>query len=171
MPPRDEVAKLSPKRRHGTWVILLSFVAALLLTGLALPDWAVHWRPAWVAMTLAYWCLALPERVGLGAAWLAGLVLDAHTGALLGQNALSLVALAYLALRMNRQLRVFPLLQQSLCLALCLLALQGFAWWARHLAGVPPQHWTFLMPAVTSAMAWPLLFVVLRALRRKYRIV
>lgn len=161
---------LSPNRRNGSWVILLSFVAALLLTGLALPDWAVHWRPAWVAMTLAYWCLALPERVGIGAAWLLGLILDAHTGALLGQNALSLSALAYLVLRMNRQIRVFPLLQQSLCIALCLLALQGFALWANQIAGTPPQHWTFWMPAVTSALVWPLLFAVLRAARRKYRV-
>jgi rod shape-determining protein MreD len=51
------------------WIIALSLVIALMLTALPLPEWAVNWRPAWVAMVLIYWCMALPERVGIGVRW------------------------------------------------------------------------------------------------------
>ena len=37
-------------RRHGSWVIVLTFIIALTLTALPLPEWAELWRPAWAAM-------------------------------------------------------------------------------------------------------------------------
>lgn len=61
-------------RHHGGWVILLSFIIALLLTTIPLPGLLADWRPAWVAMMLIYWCIVLPERVGVGIAWLLGLI-------------------------------------------------------------------------------------------------
>ena len=36
------------------WVIGLTFVIALMLTAMPLPQWASAWRPAWVAMVLVY---------------------------------------------------------------------------------------------------------------------
>ena len=67
-------------RRHGTGVIVLTFVIALLLTVIPLPDWARYLRPDWVGLVLIYWCMALPDRVG----WLcrkATLWLEHSTGA------------------------------------------------------------------------------------------
>ena len=52
-------------KRQGVWVIILSFLLALMLTAIPLPIWAQAWRPAWVAMVLIYWCVALPERIGV----------------------------------------------------------------------------------------------------------
>ena len=49
---------------HRIWVVALSFVAAFMLTAIPLPEWALPWRPAWIAMVLVYWCMALPQRVG-----------------------------------------------------------------------------------------------------------
>ena len=50
----------------GGWVITLSFLVAFLLVGIPLPGGLGHFRPDWVAMTLIYWCMALPQRIGIG---------------------------------------------------------------------------------------------------------
>ncbi len=157
-------------RHNGGWVIVMSFIIALMLTAMPLPGWAVNWCPAWVAMVLVYWCMALPERVGIGIAWLLGLVLDVQTGALLGQNALGLAVIAYLTTQMHRRIRVFPLAQQAVLVCIYLLVFQFFTLWIRGIMGVPPQHWSFWMPAITSMLLWPWLFIILRDIRRKYHV-
>ena len=159
-----------PDRHNGGWVIIASFVLALMLTAMPLPDWAVNWRPAWLAMVLIYWCMALPERVGIGIAWLLGLVLDVQTGTLLGQNALGLSVLAYIILQTHQRIRVFPLVQQAVLVCVYLLVFQFFTLWIRGIMGVPPGHWTFWMPAVTSMLLWPWMFILLRDIRRKFHV-
>ena len=51
-------------------VIATTFVIALLLTALPMPESAAIWRPAWVALVLIYWCMAVPERVGVAVGWI-----------------------------------------------------------------------------------------------------
>ena len=68
----------------------MSFVVSLMLTALPMPEWASLWRPAWVALVLIYWCMALPARSGVLVGWSVGLLLDVMTGTLLGQHALAL---------------------------------------------------------------------------------
>ncbi len=157
-------------KHNGGWVILASFIIALLLTTIPLPGWLNDWRPAWVAMMLIYWCIVLPERVGIGIAWLLGLMLDVHTGALLGQNALGLSVIAYLTLRLHKQIRLFPPLQQSVLICFYLLLFQFLTLWIRGIIGVPPQHWSFWAPVVSSMLLWPVFFIIMRATRRKYNV-
>ncbi len=101
-------------KHHGGWVIIASLILAFMLTAMPLPEWAVNWRPAWVAMFLIYWCMALPDRVGIGIGWLLGLLLDVQQGTVLGQNALGLAVIAYVTLRSHQRIRVFPLVQQAI---------------------------------------------------------
>nr|WP_235015291.1 rod shape-determining protein MreD [Oceanicoccus sp. KOV_DT_Chl] len=67
-------------RANGRGVIALSLIVALWLAIVPLPLWAQWGRPALVAMVLLYWVIALPERVGIGIAWLVGIVQDVVTG-------------------------------------------------------------------------------------------
>lgn len=157
-------------KHNGGRVILISFILALLLTSIPLPGWLSDWRPGWVAMMLIYWCIVLPERVGVGIAWALGLILDVHTGALLGQNALGLSVVAYLVLRLHKQIRIFPPLQQSVIICFCLLLLQFFTLWIRGIIGIAPQDWLFWAPAVSSMLLWPLFFPVMHAVRRRYNV-
>lgn len=157
-------------KHNGSWVILVSFIIALLLTTIPLPGLLTDWRPAWVAMMLIYWCIVLPERVGIGIAWVLGLILDVYTGALLGQNALGLSVVAYLTLRLHKQLRVFPPLQQAVPICVCLLLLQFFTLWIRGIIGVPPQHWSFWAPVASSMLLWPVFFSIMRGVRRRYNV-
>ena len=54
----------------------------------------MNYRPEWVPMVLIYWVMALPYRIGIGSAWIVGLVLDILEGSILGLNAMALVIIA-----------------------------------------------------------------------------
>lgn len=152
------------------WIIALSLVIALMLTALPLPEWAVNWRPAWVAMVLIYWCMALPERVGIGVSWMLGLLLDVQQGTVLGQHALGLAIVAYITIKSHQRLRVFPLFQQALVVCGYILLLQFIVLWIKGMLGIPPRHWSYWMPAFSSMLLWPWIFIVLRDVRRKFKI-
>lgn len=159
----------SPARRGG-WIILASLAVAFLLTSLPLPLWIDRFRPDWLALVLIYWCMALPDRVGIGSAWTVGLVLDAAKGTLLGQHALALAVVAFLTLKMHQRVRVFPLWQQALCVLVFLLIEQLLVSWINGIIGYPPHDAWYLVPAVGGMLLWPWVFIVLRDLRRRYQI-
>ena len=74
-------------RQHGGGVIAFTFIIALLLTVIPLPEGLRFLRPDWVGLVLIYWCMALPHRVGVASGWFMGLMVDLLTGTLLGQHA------------------------------------------------------------------------------------
>lgn len=157
-------------RHHGGATILLCFIFALLLQMFALPDWAETLRPDWIALVLIYWCIALPERVGVGTGWLIGLILDVANGALLGQNALALAIVAYLALRLHQRIRLFPLWQQSVSVLLLVTLHLMLVLWIKGAVGQSSETWAYWMPAFTSMLVWPPTYIILRGLRRNYRV-
>jgi rod shape-determining protein MreD len=159
---------MSLVRHHGGWIIAFTFIVALMLTMLPLPDWAALYRPEWVAMVLIYWCLALPDRVGVGIGWSAGLLLDVVKGALLGQHALALALVAYLTLHLHQRVRVFPLWQQSLFVLLMVALNQLLVLWVKGIIGLQPDSWLYWLPSLTSMLLWPWVFLILRDLRRSF---
>jgi len=160
-----------PQKNNGSWVIVLSVIVAFMLTAMPLPEWAVTWRPAWVAMVLIYWCMALPDRVGIGISWSLGILLDVQQGTVLGQNAIGLAILAYITLKSHQQIRVYPLIQQAIMVCFYILFFQFLVLWIKGMMGVPPQHWTFWMPAFSSMLLWPWIFIILRDVRRKFHVI
>ena len=157
--------------RQGRWVITATFVFALLLTALPMPDSAAVWRPAWVALVLVYWCMAAPERVGVAVGWTAGLFLDVMTGTLLGQHALGLSVVAYIAHRTHRRVRVQPLWRQGVTVFGLVFLYQALVLWSNGIRGIPvmtPAYWT---SPLVSMLLWPWMFAVLRVIRRRYTIV
>lgn len=157
-------------QHRGGATILLTFILALLLQMFALPDWAQSLRPDWITLVLIYWCIALPERVGVGVGWLAGLMLDVSNGALLGQNALTLAIVAYLALRLHQRIRLFPLWQQSVSVLLLITLHLMLVLWIKGAVGQSTETWAYWLPALTSMLLWPPVYIVLRGLRRSYRV-
>jgi rod shape-determining protein MreD len=155
---------------RGYWVILLTFLAAYVLAVLPLPLWLQWGRPEWVALVLIYWCIALPERVGIATALLLGIGLDVLEGALLGQHAFSLVVVSLLSLVLYQRLRVYSLSQQSGVVFVLAGIHQLVCQWVQNLQGVGADSLLFLLPAVTSALLWPVILHVLRGLRRAYRV-
>lgn len=157
-------------KNTGGWIIFTSLLIAFLLTALPLPHWADDWRPAWVAMVLIYWCMALPERIGIGIAWCLGLLLDVQQGALLGQNALGLALIAYFVIQIHKRFRLFPLVQQSCLVGFIIIFYLLISSWVRGIMGITPETWAYWMPAISSMVLWPWLFVILRDIRHQYNV-
>jgi rod shape-determining protein MreD len=154
----------------GGGVILLSFIFALLLTIIPLPLWVDRFRPDWLGLVLIYWCMALPQRVGVGTGWVMGLFLDAAKGTLLGQHALALAVVAFLTLKTYRRVRVLPLWQQSFSILVFLGLNQLLVFWINGIIGYPPRDLWYLGPAVGGMLLWPWVFIILRDLRRRFHI-
>lgn len=158
-------------RSNATWVILLSYFVAYLLAVVPFPEWALNYRPQWVALVMIYWCIALPYRMGIGYAWLAGLMMDILEGSLLGLNALALAIIAYIALSLHQRLRMFSQLQQSaVVLALIGLYLM-MTYWMKIAAGqMVSSNLLFLLGALSSAFVWPWMYLLLRQMRRSFAV-
>lgn len=158
------------RQRSGSWVIFLSFVAAYILTLIPLPAWAAFYRPEWVILVLIYWCLSLPKRIGIVIGWLLGLMMDALTGAVLGQHALALVVIAYITLRWHRRIRQQTIWQQALNVLLLVILARLLKGWVHGIGGHFVNGWRFWMPAVTSMLLWPWLFIVLRDIQQRFAV-
>ncbi len=147
-------------------LLILSFLVAFLLSVITLPESLMLWRPEWAALILFYWVLQAPEKVGLGLAWTVGLLLDVLEGTLFGLNALSLAVVAYLLLTMHQRIKMFPLLQQSLTVFMVIGINVMLVHWVKSLTGYRPADMTFLFPAISSALIWPILYLVMNRLDR-----
>ena len=155
---------------RGNVVIVVSFIVAIVLTMFPLPDWANVARPAWVALVLIYWCMAMPQRVGIATGWLAGLMLDVAIGGLMGVYAFAFALVAFLTIKLYQRIRVYPLAQQSLAIMILIAMSQLLSLWIHGIVGTPPYSWTYWLPTLTSTLLWPWLFMFMRGVRRYYRV-
>ncbi len=157
-------------RSSGSWVIILTFIGALILSALPMVESLQWWRPEWGVLVLFYWVVALPQRVGMGVGWLLGILLDVLEGGLLGLNALALTIAAYFILLFYQRLRMYNWFQQSLFVFILVAMNQVLSLWMKGILGVSAQSLMFLMPALVSAMIWPWIFILLRGIRRKFNV-
>lgn len=155
---------------HAYWVVLATFLLAYVLAVLPFPQWLLWARPEWMALALIYWAIALPHRVGILTALLLGVGLDALEGAVLGQNAFALVVVALLCQTLYQRLRVFSLWQQAGVVFVLVGINQLVCRWVQNLEGLGTDSMLFLLPAVSSALLWPVVLHLLRQLRRHYRV-
>lgn len=112
------------------------------------------WNPDWVPLVVIYWVLHYPRRSGVGSAWFAGLLLDVMQGALLGANALALTLVGYLTRKLYLRLRVFPLPQQSLSVALLLTLYHFVLFWVDGIVDLPAEGLARWTPILLSVVVW-----------------
>jgi rod shape-determining protein MreD len=156
-------------RSPSPWLLYGSLACSLVVLVLPLPTGLDLARPYLLAMLLCYWMLEAPDYVGLGVAFLAGLVADLVSGTLFGEQALRLVVLAFLVQRFRARLRFFPLWQQAAAVFALLLNDRLIALAIRLASGdAPPPLATWLSPVVGFAL-WPWLFLLLDELRLRLR--
>jgi rod shape-determining protein MreD len=154
----------------GGGIIVVSFFVALMLTIVPMPGWLAALRPEWAALVLIYWCMALPNRVGVGVGWTVGLLVDVLRAGLLGQHALTFAIIAYITLQLYQRFRVFPLWQQAFSVLVLVFLHLLLQIWIMGISGDTSHNWTWLLPALSSMLVWPILFLGLRDLRRRFRV-
>lgn len=160
---------MSRPRLGGLW-FAGSLLLALLLMLVPLPAALAPCKPYWPALVLLYWSLESAERVSLGLAFALGLAGDLMDGVLLGEQALRLTALVFIALRFRARLRFFPMGQQTLAVLALLVNDRILALLVRLFEGdaLPPPSW-WLSPVIGAAL-WPFLFLLLDDMRVRLRL-
>jgi rod shape-determining protein MreD len=112
-------------------------------------------------LVVLYWSTMAPLAAGILLGFLCGLALDVFQLSLLGQHALALAMLAYLAIRFHLLMRAKPLFEQSLYVLAALVAYEVVLWaidgWTGHARGGAAR----LLPAFTGALTWPMVVGVL----------
>jgi rod shape-determining protein MreD len=136
-----------------TSTVIGSFVLALFLNFLPWPD--MRLVPDFVALVIAFWCVRQPRLVGLGIAWMVGLLTDAGNGVLLGQHALAYSVLAFLSVWFSRRILWFGPMLQSLHIALILLAAEAAVLVVRLAAGDAFPGWPIFVRPLFGALLWP----------------
>lgn len=152
-------------RTRRPWVLPASLLVALILGLLPLPGWLQPFRPYWLALTLAYWVLEDHERIGLGLAFVLGLVADLAFGSLLGEQALRLSVMTFILQRFRPQLRFFPVGQQALAIGGLLVNDMVISTVTHLVLGLPVRSWLWWWSPLIGAVLWPPLFVLFDALR------
>ena len=156
-------------RARNGWVLPVSLLLALLLGLVPLPGLVQPLRPYWLALVLAYWLLEEPERIGLGVAFLLGLVADLAFGGLLGEQALRLVVMAFILDRFRARMRFFPLSQQALVVGVLLLNDRVVTAAIHVVMGAPQLPWMYWCAPVLGMLLWAPLHFVLDALRLRHK--
>src|SRR3990167_1981568 len=153
------------------WVaILITIVAALLLTILPMPAWTEWLRPAWVLLVLIYWTVTMPYLVGVGTAWLAGLVFDLLMGTVLGEHALAFTLVIYFISRLSLRLRMYSLPQQGMNILIFILFYQFIIYCIQGFLGELPNSHLYWLSSITSVVFWPWLFLLMRDFQRWFKI-
>ena len=135
--------------------LLLSALVALILTVLPLPRWLDVVRPAFLVLTVLYWSVNAPRAGGLAIGFFAGLMLDVFQGPVLGEHALALSLITYIAVREHQRIRFKPAIQQALIVFAALMMYEVVLFMIDGWTGHPvtsPLRWVHTL---SGALIWP----------------
>jgi rod shape-determining protein MreD len=160
MQMRPEYLLLPASRAFIAFTILVAFVLNILPWG------RTYGVPDFLAIVLVFWNIHQPRKVGIGIAFLVGLLMDVHASALLGERALAYSLLSYGAMSMHRRVPWFRLGGQMLHVLPLFLLAQLVVVAVRMAVGGPFPGLGFFLQSVSSTLLWPLADVLLLAPQR-----
>jgi len=160
--PRRSDQLLLPVNPLFVWTTLLvAFVINLVPLGRhpAMPDC--------MALVLVFWNVHQPRRVGVGLAFMFGLMMDVHDGAILGQHALAYTLLSFFAITIHRRLRWFTVPSQAVQILPLFGAAHAVSFIVRMIAGGMLPGWELVLAPVFESLLWPVVTWMLLAPQRR----
>jgi rod shape-determining protein MreD len=148
------------------WFIAASLVVTLfinMLLGLS----QVLWLPDLVAVSIFFWGIHQPRRVGMAIAFFLGLWMDVQQSSLMGQHALSYVILSYCAIIMHRRLHWFTIKDQMVQIIPFFILSDATSWIIRLSTGDDFPGWTMLLAPLFETLMWPAAHFILLAPQRR----
>lgn len=144
----------------GWLAVVLSFCFAAVLEQNLLPEAIAFLRPEWLVLTVIYWLLRHPEKIGVLTGVVIGLVMDVLSGSYFGIHILSLSLICYLVLIMHKRLKMFPLVQQSVVVFFLVSIQLMVVYTLRSILGVSDIGLSYLWQALSSAVFWPVIVIL-----------
>ncbi|WGE81916.1 rod shape-determining protein MreD [Actinobacillus equuli subsp. haemolyticus] len=151
-------------------VLISIFMIAFVLEIMPWPIGFQGLRPNWVILVLIYWALALPNKVSVGTAFVAGIVWDLVLGSILGIHALVLSIAIYFVAKYHLILRNLSLWLQAILVVLYVIAIRFLIYFVElvlHSAEFNSQE---ILGAIISGILWPWIFLLMRHIRRQLRL-
>ena len=145
--------------------IFLSLLVTFLLN--FLPWGTTAGVPDFVALTLVFWSIHQPRKVGIGVAFTMGLLMDVHTASLLGESALAYTFLTYFAITIHRRVLWFAPFKQTLYVFPLFLLAQIIQAAIHFLVNGKFPGLLFFTQSVVTAALWPLATWILLAPQRR----
>ena len=147
------------------WFIGLTLVVALMID--MVPAGRMAAMPDVLAVVLVFWGVHQPRRIGVLWAFIFGLAIDVHDGALLGQHALAYSGLSFGAITLHRRLTWFPLFGQAVQVLPLFFAAHALALIVRMIVGGMWPGWGVLLAPVLEAALWPVTSFLLLAPQKR----
>ncbi|MDO8449581.1 rod shape-determining protein MreD [Rhodoferax sp.] len=151
---------LLPANPLFIWGSLLGALSLNMLQNMGLWGRAA-WLPDILALVLVFWSIHQPRRVGIGVAFVFGLLVDVHQSAMLGQHALSYTVLSFLAIAIHRRLLWFSVPLQAFQVLPLFVASHAIELSVRMMAGGAFPGLLILLAPVIESLLWPVVSVVL----------
>jgi len=160
--PRSAGQLLMPVNPLFVWTTL--FVAFALNV---IPVGRIAAMPDFLALVLVFWNVHQSRRIGVGVAFIFGLLMDVHSGSVLGQHALAYTLLSFFAITVHRRLLWFSVPSQALQILPLFLVAHAVAMLVRVISGGMFPGWELLLGPVIEALLWPVVTVLLLAPQRR----
>ena len=160
--PRTSGQLLLPANPLFVWfTLLLAFALNIVPLGRhpAVPDF--------MALALVFWNVHQPRRVGVGLAFMFGLMMDVNEATILGQHALAYTLLSFFAVSMHRRLLWFTVLSQAVQILPLFVAAHAVSFIVRMLAGGMLPGWELALAPLFESLLWPLVTWMLLAPQRR----
>ena len=151
-------------------IVVFSLLLALIASIMPMPLSVDAFRPDWVLIVLVYWSLALPNRVNIVTAWVMGFLLDVLLGSVLGVHAAAMALAVYIAAVNYQKIRNFSLWQQAFIVGVLAALYHLLVFWMQRLLTDVVFLPSYLYPVLTSVVLWPWMFLLLRKVRRHFKI-
>ena len=149
----------------------LTFFGALIVSVVPvprdLPVYLYYLQPEWLALTISYWALVSPERLGLVSAFLLGLVADLSIGTALGEHGLMYLLLVIFISATYHQVRMLPIWQQAIIVAFVISVGTILQFLFLSLAHESLQSGFMFLSGIVSALMWPWVFLLLEFVRSR----
>lgn len=162
-----------PQQQRGKTILLPAnpiFIAFTLFVAFVLniqPWGRVIGMPDFVALCLLFWGIHQPRRVGIGTAFIMGLLMDVNNASLLGEHALAYAILSYIAITIHSRVLWFPLLKQIWQVLPLLLFAQIIQMVVQFLMNGQYTSAIYLLDSCVAAALWPFITIILLAPQRR----
>ena len=159
---------------NNRFSILIIWLTLLIGLCVQIIPWSANYnmfKPHLLMLIMAYWLIALPHRIGIGMAFILGIVLDLFSGSILGIHAFIFSCMAYLLLFKFQLIRNLALWQQaivifvvSLCYNFLIFLFQVTIY---HTITISPL---ILVSSCVDGLLWIVIYLFLRIIRRNFAI-
>ena len=157
---------LLPANPFFIWGSLLVALLLNMLQNMGL--WGrAGWTPDLLALVLVFWSVHQPLRVGIGAAFVFGMLMDVHQGGLLGAHALAYTVLSFLAITIHRRLLWFSVPSQAVQVLPLFMVARVIELLAQMLGGGAFPGIQMFMAPVLEASLWMVASVLLLVPQRR----